>query len=251
MESQPEMNSRMQEQNKMRKLWAVLLAAAIVPAANAAYKCTDPKGVTHIGDTPPEACATVVMYEMQPNGTIIRKIDPTPTPQQLKALQEEQERKKEADRAAAEQKRKDLALLSSYSSEREFDVVRDRNVEPLTGRIRSNDERIKAVEKRIREVEDEMEFYKAGKSTKAARSREAPPVLVEVLARAKTEKATLEKANVGYAKEIEEVKGKFDADKRRWLTLKGAAAPAPVSAVPAAPAPAPTTARTEPQKTRY
>ena len=234
----------------MRKLWAVLLAAAFAPAAGAAYKCTDAKGVTHIGDTPPEACATIVMYEMHPNGTIIRKIDPTPTAQQLRALQDEQEKRKEADRVAAEQKRKDMALLATYSTEREFDVVRDRNIEPITGRIHGNEERIKAVEKRIREIEDEMEFYKAGKSSKAARSREAPPVLVEVLSRARAEKATLEKANINYGREIEELKGKFDADKKRWVVLKGGAAATP-SAAPAPSAPLPTTARTEAQKTRY
>jgi hypothetical protein len=244
------MNSRMQEHKKMRKLWAVLLVAAFAPAAGAAYKCTDTKGVTHIGDTPPEACATIVMYEMHPNGTIIRKIDPTPTAQQLRALQDEQEKRKEADRVAAEQKRKDMALLATYSTEREFDVVRDRNIEPITGRIHGNEERIKAVEKRIREIEDEMEFYKAGKSSKAARSREAPPVLVEVLSRARAEKATLEKANINYGREIEELKGKFDADKKRWVVLKGGAAATP-SAAPAPSAPLPTTARTEAQKTRY
>jgi hypothetical protein len=235
----------------MKMLRAVLLvAAAIAPAAHAAYKCTDAKGVTHIGDTPPDACATIVMYEIQSNGTVIRKIDPTPTPEQLRLRLEEQERKKEAERVAAEQKRKDMALLATFSGEREFDVVRDRNIEPIQGRIRGNEERIKAIDKRIAEIEDEMEFYKAGKSSKAAKSREPPPVLVEVLSRTRTEKAALEKANVGYAREIEDLRGKFDADKKRWVMLKGAAGalPAPTPTVPAA---APTNARSEPQKTRY
>ena len=207
---------------KMRRI-LVLLAIAFATPAGATYKCVDTKGVTYIGDTPPDACANVVMYEMSAGGAVIRKIDPTPTPEQVKALQEERDRKKEFDRAAADQKRKDTALLASFSGEKEFDVVRDRNVEPLVGRIKSNEERIRAVDKRIKEIEDEMEFYKAGKSGKSGKpgkSSEPPPVLVEVMARVRTEKATLEKANLGYQKEIEEIKAKFDADKKRWVSLK-------------------------------
>jgi hypothetical protein len=205
---------------RMRILLMLMVAAFAVPAG-ASYKCVDSKGITHIGDTPPDECGNVVMYEMGSSGTILRKIEPTPSAEQVKAMQEDKEHKKEADRAAADQKRKDAALLASFSTEREFDVVRDRNVEPLVGRIKSNEERLKDVDKRIKDLEDEMEFYKAGKSGKAGKITEPPPVLVEVMARTKAEKATLEKSNVGYAKEIEETKARFDADKRRWLSLRG------------------------------
>ena len=40
----------------------MLLAIALAAPAVASYKCVDSKGVTHIGDTPPDACANVVMY---------------------------------------------------------------------------------------------------------------------------------------------------------------------------------------------
>jgi hypothetical protein len=198
----------------------LLLAVAFATSAGATFKCVDPKGVTHIGDTPPEECGNVVIYEMSRSGAVIRQIDPTPTPEQVKALREERERKKEADRAAAEQKRKDEALLASFSAEKEFDVARDRNIEPLVARIKGNEERLKDVAKRIKELGDEMEFYKAGKSGKSGKSSEPPPVLIEVMGRVRTEKATLEKANVGYEKEIEEIKAKFEVDKKRWLNLK-------------------------------
>jgi Domain of unknown function (DUF4124) len=204
---------------KMRKI-LLLSAIAFATSAGAAFKCVDSKGVTHIGDTPPEECGNVVVYEISPGGVVIKKMDPTPTPEQVKAMQEERERRKDSDRAAADQKRKDAALLASFSAEREFDVVRDRNIEPFVGRIKSNQDRVKEIEKRITELENEMEFYKAGKSGKSGKAAEPPPVLIEVMTRARAEKATLEKANVGYAKEIEDLKSKFDADKKRWLSLK-------------------------------
>jgi hypothetical protein len=221
----------------MKRL-CLLLAALFAPAAGATYKCTDDKGVTHIGDTPPAGCATVVMYEVSASGTVLRKIDPTPTPEQLKLRMEEQERKKEADRAAGDQKRKDMALLSSFSAEREFDVARDRNIEPIQGRIRSAKERIQAVVKRQAEIEEEMEFYKAGTS-KTAKTREPPHSLVMELERSRAEKVVLEKSLVAHDKEIEELKAKFDSDKKRWVALKSGAVAKPAEFTPQDPKPEP------------
>lgn len=201
------------------KKYCLLLAALYASAAGAAYKCVDEKGVTHIGDTEPAACANVMMYEVSRSGMILRSIEPTPTPEQLKVKLEEAERKKEAEKAAAEQKRKDLALLSSYSNEREFDVARDRNIEPLTGRIYNSKDRIKVIDKRLKEIDDEMEFYKAGKS-KTAKTREAPMPLVHELERARKEREALEKGVAASEREIEALKVKFDTDKKRWLDLK-------------------------------
>jgi hypothetical protein len=203
---------------KMRRL-VVLLAVAFASSAGATYKCVDAKGVTYVGDTPPEACGNVVMYEVNSNGTVIRKIDPTPTPEQAKANKEEAEKRKEAERAAAEQKRKDLALLASFSTEREFDVARERNIEPLMGRIKNARDRIAAVDKRIKEIEDEMEFYKAGKG-KAAKPREPPPVLTIQLDQSRAEKELLEKSIATNEREIVTLKAKFDSDKARWMALK-------------------------------
>ncbi|HEX7559207.1 MAG TPA: DUF4124 domain-containing protein, partial [Usitatibacter sp.] len=203
----------------MRKIF-LLLAVAFATSAGATFKCVDPKGVTRIGDTPPEECGNVVVYEISGSGAVLKKIDPTPTPEQVKALQEDRERKKESDRVAADQKRKDEALLASFSGEKEFDVARDRNIEPLTGRIKNNDDRLKEVAKRIKDLEDEMEFYKAGKSGKSGKASEPPPVLIEVMARTRAEKASLEKANLANQKEIEDIKAKFEADKKRWVSLK-------------------------------
>jgi hypothetical protein len=202
----------------MKKI-LLLVAALHVPVAGAAYKCVDEKGVTHIGDTEPAACAHVMMYEVSRSGAILRSIEPTPTPEQLKLKLEEAERRKEAEKVAAEQKRKDLALLSSYSNEKEFDVARDRNIEPLNGRIYNSRDRLKVLDKRLKEIDDEMEFYKAGKS-KAGKTREAPVPLVHEQQRVKTEKDALDKSIAANEKEIESLKVKFDTDKKRWMDLK-------------------------------
>jgi hypothetical protein len=197
------------------------MTALYLPFAGAAYKCVDEKGVTHIGDTPPAACGSVVMQEIKSDGRVIRKIDPTPTPEQAKTLAVEQERKREADKRASEQKRKDAALLSTYSSEREFDVVLERTISPIRMRMKSSQERIAAIEARQQKIEEEMEFYKAGKSKASKKGDEAPPTLVAEQERLFFEKQTLLNGLAANEKDIKELTERFDTDKQRWVRIRG------------------------------
>ena len=198
----------------------VLVAAATT--AGATYKCVNEKGVTLIGDTPPEGCEHVDMYEMSPSGHVIRKIDPTPTPEQQKAYAESADKRRAAEKAAAEQKRKDQALLNTYSTEKEIDVARDRNIEPIKGRIKSAQGRIEAVDKRLKQIDEEMEFYKAGKSKKKDDKPSGPPAgLVADRERVQKERDGLVASIDQSEKEIQSVKERYEADKQRFNELKG------------------------------
>ena len=215
----------------------LLITALFATHAGAAYKCVDERGLTHVGDTPPAGCANVLMYEVSRGGQILRSIEPTLTPEQLQAKEEAAARKLEADKIAAEQKRKDTALLSTFATEKEFDVARDRNIEPLKARIKTGQDRLKAADKRIVELDEEMEFYKAGKSGKGKKDKEPPKALLEEQERLKAEKVLIVKASAASEKEIEETRIKFDTDKKRWLALKSgtktieAPGPKPVAGV--------------------
>jgi hypothetical protein len=205
----------------MKKKICLLAIALFAPYAGAAYRCVDEKGRTHVGDTPPPGCATVVMYEVSRGGQVLRTIQPTLTPEQLKQKEIEDAKRAEIEKVAHEQKRKDTALLSTYSTEKEFDVVLERNVEPLNKAIRTSQDRLKGIEKREKEVVEEMEFYKAGKGGKNdKKAREMPKSLTEEQERLKSEKEGIAKAIGGYEKEIADMKVKFDIDRKRWIALK-------------------------------
>lgn len=206
-----------------------LLLALYVPAASAVYKCTDEKGLTLFGDTPPAGCAKVPIYELGPSGTVVRKIDPTPTAEQLKELEAEQARKKKAELAAAEQKRKDKALLASYGSAQEFDVARDRNIEPVTGRIASAQERMKELDKREEEINKQLLDMKERSKNKD--EFEAPDWLVSNLDRLHKERASLTAGMARYQKEVADLRAKYDGDKQRWIMLKANGGTAPSEAV--------------------
>ena len=229
----------------------IILAASLLlhaPLAGAVYKCVDEKGVTRIGETPPDECAKVVMYEVKPNGQVIRRIDPTPSPEQLQQMKEDGERKRAADKIAAEQKRKDSALIYTYANEREFDVARDRNIEPIRGRIRAGEDRLKAIDAREKKIAEEMEFYKAGKKKNpkaGAKADEPPPMLVAEQEKLQKERETIKATMASQEKEIEALKVRFDSDRKRWLALKAGesgakdASAKDVSAAAAAPKAAP------------
>ena len=205
------------------KMKTLCLAAALAfaPSAFAVYKCVDEKGITRIGETPPDECANVPMQEVSRSGTVLRTIAPSLTQQQVDAMRETELKKKEDAKIAAEQARKDGALLATYSSDREIDMTRDRNIQPINGRIKVAKERIAAVDKRVKQIEDEMEFYKAGKG-KSGKGKEMPENLTHDLERVKKEKVALEKSLVDYDKEIAALTAKYELDKQRWLALKQA-----------------------------
>lgn len=240
----------------MKKI-CILLALLYAPVAGAEYKCVDARGLTHVGDTPPAGCADVVMYEISKTGRVLRQIDPTPTPEQVKHRNEQSERQKEADRAAGEQKRKDLALLNTYSTEREVDVARDRNIEPLRGRIASAHERMRVVEKREKQVEEELEFYKAGQAKGKGRDdatpRAPPPALVAEAEHIRKEKEALTKSVAVHEKEIEALRLRYESDKQRWLALKSGAVAKPIEYIgaQAKPEPEPESYPSTPRRRRY
>ena len=202
----------------MRRI-AFVVALLFAPAATAAFKCVDEHGRTLVGETPPEGCAHVMMYEISRSGNIIRRIEPTPTPEQLKVREEENRRRREAEKRAAEQVRHDKALLATFASEKEFDVARDRNIEPLNGRIRSAQERGKEIDKRLAKIDEESEFYKAG-ARKGAPEREMPKNLVDERERLLKEKQSLGSSIAASEKEIQAQRARFDRDKARWVELR-------------------------------
>jgi hypothetical protein len=124
----------------MRSVTWLLLALAASPAW-AAFKCVDEKGLAHFGDSPPPACARVTIYEVGPSGAVIRKIEPQAAIAPGSAERAEADRKRDA-----ETRRRDRTLLDTYSSEREFDLARDRNVDMIKGRIEAADIRLRQLE---------------------------------------------------------------------------------------------------------
>lgn len=201
----------------------VFCIATVTAALSQTFKCVDDKGITQYGDTMPPQCAAKPVTEMSGQGSVRKKYEAALTAEQIKAREEEKARKKEEEKLVAEQKRKDSALLATYGSEREIDITRDRSLGQIDARVSSSDQRVKEIDKRVEKLQNEMEFYKAGKSKKGA-VKEPPIQLVNELERTNNERTALEASMKKMEEDKAKLREKFEKDKARWKELKAAQA---------------------------
>ena len=187
--------------------------------AYAVYKCVDEKGVTHYGDTMPPQCATKAITEMSKQGSVLNRIEAPLTAEQLKAQYEESERRKEHEKKITEQRLKDYALIATYGSEREFDMARDKDLASLDARKTTLAGRNEDVDKHLSKLQNEMEFYKAGKS-KASKGKEAPLQLSQDFSRAQFDRTNLDRELAKLDADRVGVAYRYDAEKTRWKKLK-------------------------------
>ena len=115
---------------------AVLALALATPAGAATYKWTDEDGKVHYSDkAPPEAPKGAAVLDKQ--GRQVKQIEAPPSPEELKAKADAEEKQRAMQRTRDEQARKDRALLQSYTSENEIDLARARAVSTLEAQIKS------------------------------------------------------------------------------------------------------------------
>src|SRR5215472_5757930 len=123
--------------NNVAALAAALALCGAGSAAAATYKWVDDQGVVHYSDkVPPEAVskgATVLDKQGRPT----KKIEPAPTPEQMKAKAAAEEQQRALAKTLEEQARKDRALMQSYTNEEEIDVARNRALATIDTQVKS------------------------------------------------------------------------------------------------------------------
>jgi hypothetical protein len=207
---------------RMKFPFTIVVFASLLLAAesvHAVYKCKDEKGVTHYGDTMPPQCAKNPVVEMSSQGSVTRKFEAPLTPEQLKAIQDEKIRNKEKTDRMAVQKLRDDALTSTYGAEREFDIARDKEIANLESRRAILSARTGEVDKALAKLNNDMEFYQAGKS-KTSKVKEAPPQLVQDHKRAMHDADGLRVEIEKIDKAKEEIRVRYDTEKARWKKIK-------------------------------
>lgn len=138
---------------------SVLLAVAANSAFADTFKLKDEHGRVQYTDRVPADAVKGEIVELSKQGMTKKVIEAPPTPEQRKAADERAEAKRQADLAAARQRAMDNALLASYSSERDIEVAKRRNLAIVGATILSAEARIKALEKRSAALEKERQFY--------------------------------------------------------------------------------------------
>lgn len=209
-------------------LGVVGAVGVVAPAQAKMYKWVDAQGNVQYSDTLPPASAGRGNAEISKTGQTVKK---TESAEEKRARLTREAEAAEKKKIELEQKRKDRALLSTYTTEQEIDLARDRALEHHNLAIKSAQTRLKPVMASLEEMTGKIRVLKsAGKPVQPYLQQQYEAKLGEaqdIQAQIKTN----EDAQVA-------VRARYEADKKRFLELTGKtpAVPAaqPASSVPSA-----------------
>lgn len=208
------------------------------------YCCDDANGRKVCGDFLPAACQGRAYEERDNRGFVSKKVEAPLTPEQQARRDADVAKKETEAKKAAEDRRRTLALLATYSSAKDIDTVRNRNLAELDNGIKEAEKWLEEAKKKKQKLDGDKEFYK-GKPVPDSLKRQIRENDKDIQAQ--------QAAIAGKTKEKEEVKNRFTDEKKRYLELTGkkmdesSVAAAPV-VVPSAPAAEPAPAAPEPAK---
>jgi hypothetical protein len=209
----------------------VLLACAAALAGPAAaqklYKYADANGNVVYTDKLPASAAGKPSEQLNRQGTVTKRNEGALTPEQVAAKEAERKRKLEEDMAAKEEKRKNMALLNTYSSEQDISDARARAIKANGDAVEEAQKKLADAQKRQKELAAEAEFYQ--KKPMPAQLKQDIQVNDAAIA---SHSELLDKKK----KEIDAINAKYDEDLRRYRELVKSGLAAPVASATAKPA---------------
>ncbi len=204
------MGSLIMRSRTMLFLCSTVLALAPAAAQERMYKCVDARGKVYYTQVPPPECLGRDTQELNKSGTLIRKNPAALTPAQAQAREAERKKKIEDEERSKEERRKNLALLNTYSSEKDIEDARTRALKEAQGAIGDTERVIAGAKKRRQELETEKEFY-VKKPMPFKLKQEITNNEIEI----KNQTSLLDAKR----KEISTINAKYDEDKRRYVEL--------------------------------
>jgi hypothetical protein len=124
------------------------------------YTCTDARGRTLTADRPIAECSDREQRELNPSGSVRRKVEPTYT---ARELQEREDRAREAAVQAAritDERRRERALLVRYPNAATHDRERAEALAQVDAVTQAARKRIAELGDDRKKVDEELEFYK-------------------------------------------------------------------------------------------
>lgn len=208
----------------MRKLLLaplILVALGSAQAAGEFYCCHDPStGRRVCGDVLPDQCRGRAYRVLDSGGNIVKEVGAALTPEQKAEQALENKRRKQLEDASREQRRRDQALLDTYSTPEDIDLAQRKSEADVNIAILATIARIDEARTKRKKFENEAEFYK---------KKALPPDLERDL-RAIDHEIRLQQELLDIKKrDFDAIKSKYDADRKRYFELTRR----PLPAVPA------------------
>lgn len=175
------------------------------------YCCQDAKGIKQCSDSLPHQCVGRAYTVRGPGGKTIKEVEAPLTPEQRKAREEIEARKKAEEQARKEQAMKDRALLSTYNNESEIDRARERAEADVQKSLDESQKRLTEKEKAKAKLSDKN-------TIKEKMSREQEK---KKLAELDVEIKGLQETTEAKRKELESIRLRFAEEKKRYAEIKG------------------------------
>lgn len=223
-------HSASQRSFTLRPFGALLLVAAalggatLVPSPAAAmgekgplvYRWVDEKGIVHYGDRIPPQYAQQDTTVLNRHGVVVDHVEAPKTPAELAA----------AAHAQAEQlalKQRDTFLLTTYTSEKDIEQLRDERLEQMKGQRAAAEQYIATLHERLLALQARAMVFKPYNSE--PRARRMPDDLAEQIVRAHDEERTQLTALAAKKEEESAMRAQFQADIDRYRQLRASDAP--------------------------
>lgn len=164
------------------------------------------------GYTVPPEYANNPTRELNSRGVTVKKSDAVLSGEALRLKQEEDARRKVEEQERAVQRKRDQALLNSYTSEREIDARRDRDIGQLDLTIVGLETHLKQMRTNEADLRKRLDaFVKSGKPP--------PQQLTEDVARVTTEAGDTERQISQRRIEQEALRSRYNEIRLRYLEL--------------------------------
>ena len=199
---------------------ALTNAAGAVQAGDRIYKWVDEKGVTHYGQSIPTEYRDQAASEMNRRGLTVKRIDAVAviTPDQRRAAEERAQRDREEQKRQFEQRRRDIALVNTYTSTREIDDARERSLAVPIQALKGLEPRLKKAQERLTTLQAQMEnIRRSGKTVSDPLQEEGNEQKLEV--------DSLRTEQERYEGQIAAIRAKYENDKKRYVELSEAGPP--------------------------
>jgi hypothetical protein len=197
--------------NRIAVAMLCLSAAMPLTAHAQIYLCKDASGKAHTSDRPIAECADRAVREFSSNGLLKREVPAPLTAEQKRQKQLEEERRKAAEAALAEQRQADRALLARYRNEADIEIARKRALEILQEQFNRQMIVVSDAEKRLKDAQAEIARAKAAKDAQPTMQRR----LEESDQALRDEKKRLQDAEA----DVAQFNAKFDATLKRYREL--------------------------------
>jgi hypothetical protein len=198
----------------------VLIAAPLAALAQQktgefTYRCTGSDGRKYYGSAIPDACIGRPLELINKQGLVVKRIDPEGDEKAKIAKEAEAEKKREAEAAAREANLRNRALLATYTSEKDIEDSRQRDLRNHEKGVLEVQKRIDDIKKRQAQFQKELDLFQtAGKG-------QPPTRLKEEISNAQIDLKAQETLLDAKKKEALGINARYDEDKRRFKEATG------------------------------